>query len=392
MPAPRPPTIIFVSEVHPVETHASSAVIHRHLLTLERAGFSITVIGMETASSSHPLPTQWQHILIPERRFYYPPYRPNAVLRRIRWHLLDQLIKPVISSAHVHSVIGLLQGEYLCGYAAWLSQHLQRPLFYFYHDRGERLHHPRHPVRAARLTRQNLALLSSPWLRRVWTVTPELNYDSDGLADKFRTVYPLPAPLCAAPPPVWREEFSRPVIAYAGTIYNEVVAPLIELAKVLGSNGGRLLLYSHMAANAGKIQAASPHVVAYEGDINDPVSVGALLQSKASAFVVAYPDDVAQMPWSLDCFPSKFTQFVHTGLPGIIIAPPETAVARWCQRRQWTLYSKNSQAKGLLRILTHISRQETWQRAAAESRNAAEGDFNPSKIAQLVINDVSQIT
>jgi hypothetical protein len=391
MPAPNQPAIIYISEIHPVETHASSAVIHRHLLSLEKAGFAIIVIGLSAAAAKDPIPARWRQILIPTRRFYYPPYRPYAVLRQIRWHLLDQLILPALAGTPIHSVIGLLQGEYLCGYAAWLSKQLKRPLFYFYHDRGERLYHSRHPASAARLTQQNLALLASPWLRRVWTVTPELSYKSAGLDEKFRTVYPLPVFLGISAASNWRAEFTLPVIAYAGTIYNEVVAPLLQLASALEAVGGRLLLYTHMAANAGKIQAQFPHVVAYEGDINDPVRVGALLQEKASAFVVIYPDDVAQMPWSLDCFPSKFTQFVQTGLPAIVIAPTETAVGRWCQRSQWSLYSPNSTVDELRRILTHISQRESWQKAATESHAASIGDFNPNTIAQLVIDDLGPI-
>jgi hypothetical protein len=299
-------------------------------------------------------------------------------------------VLPALKGIPVQCVIGLLQGEYLCGYAAWLSNQLKTPLFYFYHDRGELLHHARNPVGAKRIKSQNLRLLSSPQLKRVWTVTPELVYDAPGLAGKFATVYPIAESLSPESMPKWNANFSRPVLAHAGSLYNEVLAPLSEVAVELRKAGGRLLIFTHLADNAEKLRAAFPDVVSYEGDVSETTRLCGILQERTSGFIVAYPQDTDQMAWSLDCFPSKLTQLVQTGLPGLILAPSTTALGRWSRRNHWSLYCSDYAPASLQQLIEQLSREESWTRAATESRHAAGGDFNPTVIADIVNSDIRQ--
>ncbi|HOY53113.1 MAG TPA: hypothetical protein PK879_08515 [Opitutaceae bacterium] len=384
-------TIVYVSEIAPVDTQASSVLIFRHLRALEREGYRICVVTLAIAVKPGDLPSTWQLIALPPRKPYYPPYRPQGLLRRLRWHLLDRIVRPALTGQSIQCVISLLQGEYLVGYAAWLSQRLSTPLFCFYHDRGERLHHWGNPAGAERLRRQNLAVLATPTLQRVWTVTPELNYELPSLADKFLTVYPLPEAYAERAPLVWRDTLGRaPILAYAGSIYDQVIEPMRQLARELSTLGGRLLLYSHLAETARRLEQEFPGIVTYEGNIRGAQQLCTIIREKSSAFVVAYPAEVSAMPWCLDCFPSKFSQLVQSGLPGLVISPPETAIARWCLQHNWSLFADASDLSGVRQQLQSLTQRESWERALAQTREAAAEDFLPSHIEQLVNGDVRQ--
>lgn len=382
-------TIVYVSEIAPADTQASSVVIFRHLRSLEHEGYRICVVTRAAAIRPGELPPSWQLVALPSRRPYYPPYRPQGLLRWIRWQLLDRIVQPALAGQEIHCVIGLLHGEYLVGYAAWISQRLRRPLFYFYHDRGEHLHYADNPAAAERLRRQNLAVLASPNLRRVWTVTPELSYDEPSLKGRFLTVYPIAERFADPAPCHWRDALARaPVLAYAGSIYDQVVEPMRQLATELRSMGGRLHLFSHLAATGRRLAEEFPGVISYAGDVRGAQRQCALLREDAAAFVIIYPADVSAMPWCLDCFASKFTQLAQTGLPGLIIAPPETAIGRWCLAHDWLLYVPAGDLPGLRQRLQSLTQRESWERAAAQTRHAATHDFDPGRIERLVNDDV----
>ncbi len=391
MQSPRP-LVVLVSEIPPVDTQASSVVLFRHLLALELAGFDIGVVCPENRIDPAQVPATWELIPIPPRRWYYPPYRPAEPFRRMRWLLLDREVRPRLKMRPPHAIIGLLVSEYLVGYAAWLSDRCNCPLFYFYHDRGELLHHYCNPAGAARLRRQNLRALHSRNLRRVWTVTPELIYDEPALREKFRTVYPLPQRIPQAAPPAWRPEFSaHPVIGYAGSLYNEVLAPIRVVAHELEATGGRLHIFTHQTDNAHSLEKEFPGVVLYRGTVKGTVELAECLRDEASAFLVAFPDKVEDMPWSVGCFPSKFTQLVQIGLPGMVLAPAKSTIGRWCESRDWRLYATVSTRENVAELLARLREPAQWTQAAQQSQRYAQEDFNPSALESLVNDDVKML-
>lgn len=379
--------VLFVSDMLPIDTQASCVVLHRHLRALEGEGFRICVVARDAPEVSM-LPRAWTRILLPSRRWYYPPFRAYPPFRLIRWLLLDREVLPHLDQRQVRCVISLLQSEYLAVYAEWLSRRLRRPLFYFYHDRGELLYHSNDRRRAARLRQQNLALLASPAVRRIWTVCPELTYDDARSAAKFRTVYPLPetlepipaTPSSSGPPP-------GPVLAYVGSIYNEVVPLLAMIAGILSEFRGRLLLYSHLEQNARALQTQYPGTVVFEGFFSTK-EVCQRVQLHRAAFVIAYPNDPRSMPWCIDCFPSKLTQLVQTGLPGIILAPASTALGKWCTQSKWTMYRSNVSAEDVRSLLLALRDPQSWGIAASDSLRAAREEFNPARIAGIINAEV----
>lgn len=383
-------TIWYVSETPPLGTRASAVILWRHLRSLQRAGYQIVVVTRARAVGSRAFPPSWRTVLLPERRAYYPPYRDNRLLRTWRWLLFDRELKRALGSQPPHCIISLLHGEYLADYAEWLSRRWHRPLFYFLHDRGELLNGADDPAKARRLVQQNSRLVNSAWVRRVWTVSPELTYPAEQPEAKYLTVYPLPEPIPAGSRAGWRPEFAeRPVLAHGGTIYDRIVPSLIAVAQELRRIHGRLLLCTPPGETARAVQQQVPDVVSHEGDFPTIPELNAHLQAKASAFLVTYPD-VPVMPWALDCFPSKFTQLVQTGLPGMVLAPPETSIARWCAHARWPLFGPDASAETVRPLLEALTREETWRAAAGASVRAAGAEFSAASIEQLVIDEVRQ--
>lgn len=385
-------TILYISEIEPTENAASSAVIHRHLRSLEDEGYHICVVLTETDGPRPVLPETWSLIQLPRRRAYFPPYRPNALLRFIRWNILDWFVTPKLSNINVHCIIGVLSGEYLVNYAAWLSEKIRRPLFYFYHDRGEDLYFANDPKGALRLKNQNLRLLQSPYMEKLWAVSPELNYAELGDSAKQSVLYPLPEQIDGISKPEWSAGAGTgPTIVHIGTIYLETVDSMRSIVSMLQSLGGRLIVYSHRDEPGRSLMKEFPATVEFRGFVNDTKKMLKKTIEEAKAFLVVYPDEVRLMPWARESFPSKFVQMVQTGLPGIVIAPAEASIAKWCLANNWKLYSPTSKQESLKDLLLSLDEPVSWNEAAAHSRSVSEGIFSPEKLKAQVLDDVQRI-
>lgn len=381
-------TVVYVSEFVPGEGQASSVVIYRHLKSLESIGFQICVV---VPSGTRSTPDAWQRIELPPRKFYYPPYRPTFPLRELRYQLLDQIVLKAISGLNVHCVLGLLCGEYLAGYAGWLSGRINRPLFYFLHDRGESLSAHTNAKMAARIRLQNSRLSALPQVRRVWTVTPELNYQIPGDPKKFKTVFPLPERVLPMGEIRKIGSSPAPALAYAGSLYNEIIDSLRVVASALRKFHGKLVLYSHMTGNGRLLQEEFPDVVESREALSSTEEVCDAISAEATAFLVIYPQKPESMPWCIDCFPSKLTQFVQTGIPGVVIAPKETAVAQWCLKESWPLFSPDGSAESIERLIGDLLDGRRWQEAANASLRVANGPFSPKRLEESVNDDVLAI-
>lgn len=385
-------TILYVSEIEPTENAASSAVIHRHLRSLEEEGYHICVALTETDRPPPSLPATWTLIRLPRRRMYFPPYRPNALLRYIRWKILDYFVMPKLSRFDLHCIIGCLSGEYLVNYASWLSKRLNLPIFYFYHDRGEDLYFANDPKSAMRLKRQNIRLLQSPLLEKFWAVSPELTYNELGSSAKQSVLFPLPEQIEGVNKPVWNDEVDGgPTIVHIGTIYLETVDSMREIISALQSVGGRLIIYSHRDEPGHTLKQEFPKTVDFRGFVNDPKEMLIKTMKDAKAFLVVYPDEIGLMPWAKESFPSKFVQMVQTGLPGIVVAPAESSIGKWCLQNEWKFYSATSKSDRLRAMFRSLNDRCTWTDAAMQSAHFSSDMFSPERLRKQVIDDIRQV-
>jgi hypothetical protein len=382
------PLVLFVSDIAPINAGASAVVLRRHLTSIEQDGFDICVVVPDRSDLRNLLPASWTVIPIPARKFYFPPYRPVTPLQTVRWLLLDAIVRKNLGGRTPVCVVSLLTGEYLAVYAGWLSKKFDVSLLYFYHDRGERLHFWKNQLGAERLRRSNLKLLRHNLVKRVWTVSEELIYPGADVRDKFRLVFPFPEYISVEKKSQAKEIAGPLCIAHIGTIYTETLDSFRSILDSLREFGGRLIIYSQYSESAQILHNEFPDVVDFRGFVDKSALLYDQILEECHAFLVVYPDNVEDMPWCLDCFPSKFVQLVQTGLPGLVVAPSETSVAKWCEINSWSLFRTSSERMSIKSAFLSLQEQHLWRLAAKESRSAAQRDFNPTLIESSVLEDV----
>jgi hypothetical protein len=114
------------------------------------------------------------------------------------------------------------------------------------------------------------------------------------------------------------------------------------------------------------------------------------VKKNCSGFLIAYPEDINQMPWIDSCFPSKFTQFIHTNLPILVVAPQESAISIWCEKNSWELLIHNYNRKTLIPIFKLLMNKHDWERLCSQSQKFSKIFFDPDQIhnnLKLTINE-----
>lgn len=129
--------ILFISELIPNDTYASQVIFYRHLSRLASEGHNIHVICDQNSYNRRikDLPLDFKLHVIPNRKFYYPPYRPSGILQWLRFYLLYQeYIKKIIREFTIERLIGVVNGNFLSPFTAYIQQKTKIPLFSFFHD------------------------------------------------------------------------------------------------------------------------------------------------------------------------------------------------------------------------------------------------------------------
>lgn len=376
--------VLFISDAPPNNGMASSVLFYRHLKLLEEAGYGINVLVHEITEKGVTFPDTWNVVELPSRKWYYPPFRPNEAARKIRFALLYQAARPHLKKMNPDVVIGFMSGVYYSYFAAYVANRIGKPLTMFYHDRTETLRYRYNPKM------QDLAFLNNSYVMEaakvVWTVSPELVYHK--WHDKFRVVYPIPEtiPQKAQFRPSMLE---HPVVGYAGTLYDEVVDSMLLIGRELQYMNGKLLFMTPQSDNIRKLTAELDNVVVVP--TRGTTAACEYIRDNCSAFIVAYPERLDVMPWIDSCFPSKFTQFVQTGLPMLVLAPEGSAITRWCRRNKWIGCSSDFSGIGVQRLMAGLQKEAVWKAMAEQTLAAGEGDFNERRLQDLVEADLQQI-
>ena len=377
---------LFISDMPPNNGLASSVIFYRHFILLEEKGYEINILIRELPEKNIVYPLTWKIKTLAARKWWYPPYKPNNFLKWIRYYILYSEAKPFINEVKPDIIIGFLNGVFYSGLAAFVSKKIKKPLAVFYHDRTEALHFRDNPKMQAVTYKHNAYVINQA--KTVWTISPQLVYNKPQWKNKFKVVYPIPE---AVPQKaIWKDWFAqKPVIGYAGALYNEVVDVMIRIGKLLEKINGSLLLMTPIKENVIRIKEEISNVIVAE--VRDTTEACSYFVEKASAFIVAYPGDMESMPWIDSCFPSKFTQFAQTGLPILVLAPEKAAISYWCINNNWLGYSSNYKEENIVRLLKRVTQKHTWQAMSDQSINATENDFNQHKIQSFLEQDLKAV-
>jgi hypothetical protein len=104
------------------------------------------------------------------------------------------------------------------------------------------------------------------------------------------------------------------------------------------------------------------------------------LVANAAGVVVSYAATVEDMPWCATSFPSKLVEYCHLGLPIAVVAPAESAVARWARRLRFPYVFEPGNTASLKDWFAGLRQRDVWHVRAALSLHLARTEFDPRRI------------
>ncbi len=377
-----PHSIFFISELPPVNSHASSVVFYRHLTKLEAKGFKIYWVTDVNSfnKNKRELPETWQVIKLPNRKFYFPPYRSMGILQNLRFFIYYKFyLKKEIAKTEHPILMTYINGQFLSPLAAYLKIKTRSQLISFFHDDTLELNFQKNRKKIIFNTNR---ILNASTI--VLSVTEELKNNWSVHANKFRLFYPIPENYRLKAKKRFNPQ--QITIGYSGAIYREIVPYLLLIANILKKTNNNLIIIGNRKYTKhleqeffGTVKCLDLFVTAKES--ND------YLIANCDAMIIPYPDTLETMPWIKSCFPSKFLQYCQLNLPTIILAPNESAISKWCIKNDWSLYS-NIYDEDIIRDMIIKITNETLEGTIKPLR---DGMFNPDKIQnelEVIIDDL----
>jgi hypothetical protein len=375
-------TLYFISEMVPANTHASSVVFYRHFKMLEKEGYRICWVTDRNSYQDFRavFPPEWTLLLLPNRAWFLPPYRPYGLLQHYRFFLYARrLRREMLDAATGSLLITYINGQFLAPFTAFLKARFRLPLISFLHDDVVELNFFRGKPSLVANTRKILAasdrvLIASEAFRSVW---PEY-------AAKFRQLYPIPERFTGTKKK--KQAGGTLVFGYSGSVYDQVIPCLSALAAGLSGLGHRLIIVGNNP-KALVLQERFPHTVTCRDLFDHPAEASRFLVANCDAALIVYPENISEMPWTATCFPSKFLQYCQLELPALIIAPAVSAIGRWCLQYHWPLYATDYQPETIAELAAG-SLAEPVRNLVLQLKHDA---FDPSRIQEQFSAVISEL-
>lgn len=371
------PTLLYIGQ-NPSSGTGSPVILLRHLRRFAADGWRVIVLADYGGNYTDCSEAGFEVVRLCHRRWWWPPYREGRPsLRWLRLHLLAREVSTLVPAPDV--ILGYLaaHSDFTADLAGHVAQVIGAPLHLLVHDDATAF--PGARERAAELRRAHENILRSATV--CWYVSPELADCFPATAPRRRVLYPLPEGWNF--PAVWRNDFARrPRIYYAGHVWPEQHALLARLAHAAREAGAEFVI---MARDSVPLRTlCATHGIRWQSPFpTNPEALGHLV-ANAAAVVVSYADSVAAMPWCATSFPSKLVEYTHLGLPVVVVAPGDSAVARWAERTHFPHFFAPSNAEGVRNWFAGLVRPDVWQERAQLSLHLARTEFDPDHIqAQL---------
>jgi glycosyltransferase involved in cell wall biosynthesis len=354
----------------------------RHLRRFTNAGWTVSVFSEWGQAKDSCTREGWPAHELPHRRGWWPPYRPdNPVLRATRMGLWAGECRRILNGERPDAILTYLSyhSELMSEVAAHYSRRSGVPmttiiyddaLAFKEHEAGER---KRIGGRFRWILRQS---------HQNWFVSSELA-EAYGFAGGPDNVL-MPMPEGTGERVEWRADFAeRPVLVYAGYIYEQQFPLLARLGKVIDAAGGRFLILSRDTPGLRRMCTES----GIELQPLLPTNQEALefVGKNAAAFVAAYCDRVEEMPWIRSSFPSKVVEFGHLGLPIVFISPAESAVYLWGREGNLPYNLVPAEIDRVADFVMALKEPKQWNGLAEPIRKLAATEFSPELIQRRLM-------
>ncbi len=371
------PSLLYIGQ-NPTVGTGSPIIVLRHLQRFARDGWHISILGEYGGNYDLSRQAGWNVVHLCHRKWWWPPYRQHSNgLRWLRLRLLaldaaNALSRPdvVLSYLAAHS-------DFSTQLATHVSQVTGAPLHVLVHDDATAFPYAR--GRESALRRLHESILAGA--DTCWFVSPELADCFPATAPRRRILYPIPEGWDR--PARWNENFRlSPEIYYAGHVWNEQLPVLARIGRTAQRSGAQLVIMARESVGLRALCDTEP--IRYRAPFPTNREALAHLATDAAGAIVSYADKISSMPWSATSFPSKLVEYCHLGLPIAIVAPPDSAVARWAARVRFPSCFSPSDTAALDRWCQQLRDPSAWQELASLSLQLARTEFDPENIqAQL---------
>lgn len=366
--------IYFISPSIPRANSTSSDIIfYRHLEKLHKKGNNIILITLEDSLRIKTPPEKWTVISLPNRKWWFPPFRNNKILKLIRyWIYFIYLSKGVLKEKKPDLLLGYLWGTTLSGFDAFVSRRLNVPLCLFYHDdqklfnsvknNSQIFEHEHYVVKTAKI---------------VFTVSDKLIFSPSEFKNKHILLPPIPEGYQSTT----KAHCLNKKLIYSGLIQKSHIAVFNQIAKTISNSGWELEVITSENL-LGLIRATGEKNYTYRPFFEKTPEAIKYITENASALLVGYPvsNSTQDQSWLLKSFPSKFTEYIHLGIPIIAIAPENSAFGEWCQRHNWPLYSNNTEDIGSM--IEKLNDNQYWKEQSNLCIEIGNNFFSPEKIQE----------
>lgn len=366
------PSLLYIGQ-NPAAGTGSPVIVLRHLRRFAADGWAVAVLGDYGGDYRECRAAGWKvHNLI-HRRWWWPPFRnQSSTLRWMRLRLLAHEVAALNPSPTVILSYLAAHSDFSADLAGHVAQLTGAPLHILVHDDAAAF--PSARGREESLRRGHESILQSADV--CWFVSPELAECFPSISQR-RLLYPLPEGW--ERPAVWKESFStRPRVYYAGHVWPEQLPLLAQVSDAARKGGGEVVIMARESPQQREFCFAQR--VRWQPPFATNREALAHLASEAAGVLVSYAATVAAMPWSATSFPSKLVEYCHLGLPVAIVAPSDSAVARWAQRVRFPYVFEPGNLAAVQEWIAGLRQRDVWQVRAALSLHLAHTEFDPRSI------------
>ena len=370
--AERPPRLLYVGDIIPRSGGGGEIVVQRHLARLADEGWAVTAV-MPYGNAGPERNPAIVYGRLPLRRWWWLPFRPaHRWLTNLRMsQLRGELARQHIDRANADVIVTVCWGATSL-MAASLAKARRRPLVAIVHDWwGESGSADNARLMAQVCQSAHVILVVSEEMK---SALAEFG------ANKLAVLYPVPEERFL-PFVEWREEFAQaPVVTHVGALHSYHVDYLCALAACLASVGGKLSLIC--PAGNPVLAELRARIANFEHHDFFPTNIAAIrhVAAQSAALTVMYPLGTTPRGLPPTGFPSRFVEFAQLGLPVLLAAPAGNPIRTWAGRNGWTAQLDPSDREAMTRLVHELVQRAGWERLAAETRAAAEGEFNPSRL------------
>ena len=372
--------ILYLHEEPPADGLGCGIVIKRHLIRLQDSGFEIRVAHNERFNSDGTIPTEWLVPPLPHRRWWWPPCRSTtSSMYDLRLNLLRRELQNRLKNWRPDLLVTQLYRRYPL-LASHCAKAWQAPMGVFVFD--EREVWESDPSERAVLRNESATVLNSA--SHTWFVSGQMR---DAYRDVLEQTSLEQTSLLRPVPSAFESRFadwnttsqSRTTIAYAGSLHGFHIPALEAVANALHAVHGELLVICEQGNTTLRKLQSRHENVRHHGFLHQEALIP-FLKKNATAALVAYAFESGAQPWSRCSFPSKFLEFAQTGLPVLLLTPPDTALHAWAKENKWQGLFEDPGDELIAKYIAELTKRERWSLLAKQTQDAASGEFNPDTI------------